>query len=150
MVTPRKATDSLLADHKMIRKLVGDLTLDNPRFQEILVTTQRVVAGHAWLEDEIFLPAVEKSPVLARRFTDEIYREHQDIDVLMKLLRETRPAERKLLEGYLVQFKSIMDTHFQKEEDALFPMTERILDADGMNRLTEEMRLRAHESRGAV
>lgn len=147
MARPMKATDSLLADHRMIRKLMADLTLENPRFAQILTTTHRVVAGHAWFEDEIFLPAVEKSPVLARRFTDEIYREHQDLDVLLKLLRETKPSERKLLDGYLIQFKSMMETHFSKEEDALFPLTERILDTEGQNRLTEEMRLRANEGR---
>ena len=144
-VIPTKGTDALLADHKMIRKLLADLKLDNPRFPQILQTTHRVVAGHAWFEDEIFLPAVEKSPLLARHFTDEIYREHEDINALLGLLRKTPLDDRPALEGYLLQFRSIIQTHFAKEEDALFPMAERILDNEGLNRLGAEMRLRAHE-----
>ncbi|MBV9080229.1 MAG: hemerythrin domain-containing protein [Elusimicrobia bacterium] len=146
---PTRATDALLADHKMIRKLLTDFRLDNPRFTEILKTTHRIVVGHAWFEDAIFLPAVEKDRRLARRFTQEIYEEHQDLDSLLMLLRETPRTDRETLEDYLTQFATIMETHIRKEEDALFPIAARILDDEGQNRLGEEMRSRVMESRAA-
>ena len=144
---PRKATDALLADHKMIRKILSDLRLDNPRFPKLLETGHRIIVGHAWFEDEIFLPAIEKDPRLARHFSDEISREHQDIDAMLKLLRQTPLVEKAALDGYLLQFHALMETHFRKEEDALFPMAERILDEEGLNRIGDQMRLRSHESR---
>lgn len=143
-----KATDAMLADHKMIRKLTSEMRLDNPRFAQIAESAHRILTGHAWFESRIFFPAVEKSPMLARRFTDDLYREHDDIDALIDLVRDpaTDPAH---LDGYLRQFRSMVDTHFAKEEDVFFPLTERILDSEGLNRLGEEMRLRQAESRAA-
>lgn len=143
----RKATDALLADHRMIRKVLADLRIDNPRFPKLLETGHRIIVGHAWFEDEIFLPALQKDRRLARHFTDDITREHEDIDALLKLLRQTPSVEKVQLESYLLQFHSLIETHFRKEEDALFPLAERILDEEGLNRLGDEMRLRSKESR---
>lgn len=143
-----KATDALLADHKMIRRLLAELRPDNPRYAALLETCHRVVAGHAWFEDRLFIPAVEKSPLLARAFTDEISREHRDIETLLLLLRGPAPSA-DVRDAHLLQFRSLMETHFSKEEDALFPLAERILDSEGLNRIGEEMRARQVESRAA-
>ena len=143
-----RATDSLLADHKMIRKLMAEFRLDNPRFSAIAETAHRIIAGHAWFEDVIFFPALGKSPVLARRFNESLGREHQDIEILISLLRDPK-TDRSLLDGYLRQFRTVMDAHFLKEEGALFPLVEHILDAEGLNRIGDEMRARQDESRAA-
>jgi len=139
-----KATDALLADHRMIRKLLSELRTEDPRFPKVLETGRRIIKGHAWFEDTLFLPAVEKSPLLARQFTDEIYQEHKDIVSLLDLLKATPVTEASTLGGYLMQFKALMESHLSKEEAALFPMAERILDSEGLNRIGEEMRSRAH------
>lgn len=140
-----KATDALLADHKMIRKILEGFRLDNPRFPEILKTLHRVVLGHAWFEDVIFLPAIETEPLLERRFTEELYQEHKDIAHLLAILRQTRIDDKKELEAYTLQLRAILDAHFKKEEDALFPLTEKILDDEGLNKIGEEMRRRQTE-----
>lgn len=143
-----KATDQLLKDHKMIRKVLQDLSPDNPRFPPLMKTLQRIVIAHAWFEDKIFLPAFEAEPLLHRRFTDEIRQEHQDIETLLRLVRET-PAGKPLdLSSYFLQLVTLLETHFKKEEDALFPLAERILDEVGLNRLGEEMERRKTEVRG--
>ena len=140
-----KATEALLADHKMIRKILEGFQLDNPRFSEILKTLHRVVLGHAWFEDVIFLPAVEAEPLLERRFTEELYQEHKDIAYLLDLLRKTDVKDKKELEAYSVQLRAILDGHFTKEEDALFPLTEKVLNEEGLNKLGEAMRRRQTE-----
>jgi len=144
-----KGTDAMLADHKMIRKLLAEFRLDNPRFPQIAETAHRIIAGHAWFEDTLFFPAVEKSPQLARCFTAELYQEHRDIETLIALIRSPK-TDAALVDGHRLQFLTLMETHFRKEEDALFPLTERILDAEGLNALGEAMRARHADSRAAA
>ena len=83
MSAPVKGTDALITDHKMIRKVLSEMRREDPRFLKVVETGQRIIKAHAWFEDTLFLPAIEKSPLLARQFTDEIYQEHKDIEVLL-------------------------------------------------------------------
>ena len=145
-----KATDELLKDHKMIRKILEGWSLDSPRFQHIHKTLHRVVAGHAWFEDVILFPALEQEPLILRRFLDEMYDEHKDINTLLQLIGRTPLTEGKKQEFYGRQLSVILDTHFQKEEDGLFPLCEKILNEENLNRLSEEMRRRQEEIRSLV
>jgi len=142
-----QATDALLKDHRLINKILEQFVLDNPRFDHICLTLHRAVLAHAWFEDTIFLPAIEAEPLIFRRFTDEIYQEHKDIDSLLKLLRKTPTAMKRELEFYSKELRVLLATHFRKEEDALFPLTERILTEEGLIELGEEMKRRQTEVR---
>ena len=144
-----KATDALLTDHRMIRKTMEGFVLDHPRFPEILKTLQRVVVAHAWFEDEIFLPALQVEPFLDR-LNREISQEHKDIAELFERARVAAGAPSLDQEAYVLQLRSILETHFRKEEDALFPLAERILDSEGLNRLGAEMTRRKTEVRGLI
>src|ERR1019366_1208917 len=115
-----KATDALLKDHRLINKILEQFSIDNPRFEKICRTLHRAVLAHSWFEDEIFLPAVEAEPLIFRRFTEEIYQEHKDIDALLKLLRKTPIGNKKELLFYSQELRVLLSTHFKKEEDALF------------------------------
>jgi hemerythrin-like domain-containing protein len=145
-----KATDALLADHKMIRKILSSFELDNPRFPEILKTMHRVIVGHAWFEDEIFLPALEKEKAFQKALTREIRDEHQDIDNFLKQMKKTAPQNKKKLDLILLQFRVVLSAHFAKEEEALFPLAEKILDGEGLNQLGDEMKRRQAEIRNLV
>jgi iron-sulfur cluster repair protein YtfE (RIC family) len=145
-----KATDELLKDHKMIRKIMKEWEIGNPRFGHIHKTLMRVVLGHAWFEDQVFFPAMEAEPAFARRFIDELYQEHKDIDSLLKLVRKTPTEKAEDLGFYTQQLRVILETHFTKEEEALFPICEKILDEEGLNNLSVEMRRRQHENRMLV
>src|ERR1051325_10951022 len=79
-----KATEALLKDHLLINKILEQFSLDHPRFEHISLTLHRALKGHAWFEDEIFLPAIKAEPLIFGRFTDEIYQEHKDMDALLK------------------------------------------------------------------
>jgi len=145
-----KATDQLLKDHKMIRKALEGFSLENPRFSHILKTLHRIILAHAWFEDSVFLPAFEAEPLLERRFTQEIIQEHKDIDYLLKLIRRTPLQKEQEIQAYTLQFRAVLDAHFKKEEDGLFPMAERILDEEGLNNLGNEMERRKTEVRDLV
>ena len=144
-----KATDKLLTDHRLIRKVLEGFTLGNPRFAEISRTLRRAVIGHAWFEDMIILPALKEERSL-ERMTQEIAQEHKDIEELLGLLGSTPSGNRADLEGYVLQLRVLLDTHFRKEEEAIFPLTERILDDEGLNRLGDEMERRKLEIRDIV
>lgn len=144
-----KATDKLLTDHRLIRKLLEGFSLENPRFSEISNTLGRALVAHAWFEDVIFLPALNAEPSL-KRLSHEIEQEHKDMDALMGHVRKGSLENRKDLERYVLQLRVILDTHFKKEEDALFPLAEHILDSEGLNRLGDEMEQRKTEIRKLV
>ena len=114
-----KATDALLKDHLLVRKVLEQFQWDHPRFEAICRTLHRAVCGHAWFEDAIFLPAVKCEPLVFNRFIGEIEEEHHDIDRLLKALRQTPVSNRKQLEIYSLQVRVLLETHFRKEEDAL-------------------------------
>lgn len=142
----KKATEALLSDHKMIRKLMEGLQTDNPRFGEISKTMTRVVLTHAWFEDNVFLPAFKNEPLLIKNYMDQLYDEHKDIDTFMKLIRSMPDIFSVQMEATLKQFKAIMRTHLEKEEEALFPLAEKILDNEGLNKLGAEMEKRQREA----
>jgi hemerythrin-like domain-containing protein len=144
-----KATEALLIDHRLVRKTMEGFRLDNPRFPEILKTLHRVVIAHAWFEDAIFLPALQAIPLLDR-LNREISEEHQDIDNLFQRCRKAATNPSRDQEHYVIQLNSILETHFRKEEDALFPLTERFLDSENLNRLGEEMTRRKLEVRSIL
>jgi hemerythrin-like domain-containing protein len=145
-----KATDHLLNDHRLVRKLLEGFSIENPRFPEILKTLQRAIVGHAWFEDTIFFPAFEREPLLEKRFMQEMFQEHLDLDHFLKLLRRTPDLRSKEFESYVLQTRVLLDTHFRKEEDALFPLAERILDSEDLNRLGDEMELRKTDIRAVI
>lgn len=141
-----RATDALLVDHRLVRKVLEGFRLDNPRFSQIALTLHRALKAHAWFEDEIFLPVVKREPLFYARFTAEIEQEHKDLDQLLTLLRAA-PAQSKELDAYVLQFRSLINTHFAKEEDALFPLAEKVLSNEGLLELGAEMKRRQLEVR---
>lgn len=145
-----KATDHLLNDHKLIRKILTDFSVDNPRYPSLFKTLARAVIGHAWFEDKIFLPAFQKESILQKRFIHEISQEHEDLDNLFSLIKSTPTKNKKELEAYNLQMRTILETHLKKEEDALFPLTELVLDNEGMNKLGNDMEKRKTEIRDVV
>jgi iron-sulfur cluster repair protein YtfE (RIC family) len=141
------ATEQLLKDHKMIRKILEGFDVDNPRFPEILKTLQRVVVGHAWFEDEFFMPAVKSQPLIFKPFWSEVSTEHEDIGGLLALLRKTNVKEKKTLHARVITLRSLLETHFAKEEDVLFPLAEQVIGRERLVKLAATMERRKEEVR---
>jgi hemerythrin-like domain-containing protein len=87
---------------------------------------------------------------LQRRFLEELYQEHKDIDFLLKQTKKTRLEDKAEFEAISLQLRTVLATHFNKEEDALFPLAEKILDDEGLNNLGDEMKRRQAEIRNLV
>ena len=148
LVEVRAATQELL-EH-------GEAALDRSlpvlrRFGELMATT---VELHARKEDEAFFPAVEA--VLGSGFgpTEVMRSEHRTIraqgELLQKTLAELRTIDHPALEAKREALRvllepgptdglalpktareilELLDTHFAKEEQILFPLARQILDA---------------------
>jgi hemerythrin-like domain-containing protein len=157
-----KATDALLADHKLVRKLLEQFHPESPRFGKIALTLHRALQGHAWFEDEIFLPAVKAEPLFFERFNAQIAEEHRDIEALLRRLREayatgrqaTHPDvhfwgrdDRYALVADALQLRALLESHFRKEEDGWFPLAEHVLTEEGLLELGAEMKRRQTEIR---
>ena len=141
------AIERLLADHKLINKTLEGYSPDNGHFPHLQKTLTRIVLGHAWFEDTVFLPVLEKEPMLERRFCAEISQEHKDIDYLLNAVTQSITDKRKELEAQVLQLRVVLATHFKKEEDALFPLAEKILGSEGLLNLGHEMERRKADVR---
>lgn len=139
------ATEQLLKDHKMVRKILEGFRTDNPRFPDILKTLQRVVLGHAWFEDEFLMPALKARPLVFKPFWAEIGQEHEDIAGLLVLLRKTSSKDQRLLKARVLTLRSLLETHFAKEEDALFPLAETVISQEGLVKMAGAMERRKQD-----
>ena len=139
------AIEQLLKDHKMVRKILEGFRTDNPRFPEILKTLQRVVLGHAWFEDEFLMPVLKARPLIFKPFWSEIGQEHEDIAGLLALLRKTNPKDQGPLKSRVITLRSLLETHFAKEEDALFPLAETVVSQEGLVEMAVAMERRKQD-----
>lgn len=140
------AVDQLLKDHKMVRKILEGWEPGAPRFAELTRTLRRTVLAHAWFEDQFLLPALKTKPEVFRPFWDEISQEHEDIAALLALVKEERNAED--LKSHALVLRALLETHFAKEEDALFPLALKVISREGLVEMAREMERRKTEVRG--
>jgi iron-sulfur cluster repair protein YtfE (RIC family) len=141
------ATEALLKDHKMIRTLLADLRPDNPRLAEIAATLQRVTLAHAWFEDEFLMPVLKNAPGVVKPFWQEIAQEHNDIAALLELVRSTPPERTVDRQHRIATLRVVLETHFTKEEEVLFPLAEATLGEKGSADLAARMEARKTEVR---
>ena len=75
---------------------------------------------------------------------------HNCFSDFLKILRKTSYSQKDMVESTMIQLKTILETHLQKEEEGLFPLAEKILDSEGLNNLGVEMERRKIEVREVV
>ena len=145
-----KATEELAHTHLLVRKVLEIFTPGNPRFQESIKTLRRAVEAHAWLQDKILIPALQGRPLIEQSFLTEFIQEHRDLDQMIGLLLKTPPEKKNEVEAYVLQIRTLLETHFQKEKNALYPLSEQVLDIATLNKLKDEMERRKLEVRDIV
>ena len=141
------ATEALVRDHRMIRKLLDGLRPGDVRFPAVFNTLRRVVLAHAWFEDEFLLPALKARPLVFEPFRLEVEQEHQDIARLMARLSKSTARDRAKTDGDLLTLRALLDSHFIKEEKGLFPLAEMVLTQKALLTMGTEMELRKTEVR---
>ena len=135
----RQEHRDILAQLAELRVVVRDLTLrDEAALPEALPVLRRIgeltetqLARHALKEDEALFPAIEAvlgadgSPTMVMRV------EHTDIHTQAAWLRSllAQGGDAASLRASAEELIALLDMHFDKEEQMLFPMIEQILDA---------------------
>ena len=145
-----KATDELVKTHRFVEKILTQLDPKESRFAEIRTTLERAVVAHAWLQDEIFLPSLHGKPLIDERFVSEVSKEHQDLEYLLKMLANTALDAKPGIDALVLQIRTLLDTHFQKEAKALYPLAEKVVDEPTLRKIGEEMERRKTEVRTAI
>ena len=136
----RQEHRDIMAQIADLRAVVRDLTLNGeaalpealPVLRRIGQLTETQLAHHALKEDEALFPAVEAvlgadgSPTTVMRV------EHTDIHAQAALLRSllAQGGGAPSLRASADELIALLDLHFDKEEQVLFPMIEEMLDAD--------------------
>jgi regulator of cell morphogenesis and NO signaling len=144
-----KITEALVRDHRSFRTEFEDLEqalksgAQPEEIEEQLNVLTATLDTHAQLEDELLFallePQMEMAGALAGMRTD-----HGDIQAASLMCRSLRQEEVQLQQTAdgaattaeaVNQLLKVARPHFAKEEQILFPMAERLLDANTLEQL---------------
>ena len=149
-----KITDRFVGDHKTFRKLMKEIeSIQNPnedadrrrliRLVELFVDHLLL---HAWGEETFYYPEVGKAAASSKTVADSAYMkllddEHRSIDSVLQ------DVERMVKEAVVSpQWKSQYDlfkehlvAHMTKEEEEFFPLSEKLLGKEGLERISDTL-----------
>jgi hemerythrin-like domain-containing protein len=145
-----KITDRLLADHKAFRKLLDDLEEDVkalPAQRDLAGLRRRVsllkrmVVFHAGIEDKTYFPALDQAAagVLPENLLAHSTQEHKTIEGYLDRL-EAQVGARPMAPSWPQTFallSSGLRGHLKREEEEIFPVSERILGEKVLEALAE-------------
>lgn len=161
-----KITDRFIGDHKTFRKMLFEIgrmagepvgSLEAPRLVRLVEFFKDQLLLHTWAEDTFFYPAVRailpKAPApFCLRTLEELEDQHQAVETDLNHLElqvRRQPPQAHWPDTYAHFFQAIQ-SHMKKEEEQLFPLSERILGAGGLEKLSqalEENRYKAPPTR---
>ncbi len=158
-----KITDRLSGDHKTFRKMGGDMDAlvqlplqarDPKKLLRLVELFRDHVVLHAWFEDQFYYPAVrralagQEAPPVNEAYLRHLEDEHKTLDGYLDRLEravKARPPVPAWPQMYAL-FWHGLKVHMRKEEEELFPASERLLGAGGLEALSVEMEKRRKEA----
>lgn len=143
-------TDELLKTHLVVRKVLEGLDVNNKRFTEIIKTLHKTILSHTWFQDEILIPVLRDKPFAENKFLDEIILEHKHLDVLLKDLLDTSLDYKNELEAKILNLRIIIERHFKKESEILYPIANSNINLETLYKLGEGFVVNQEEVRELV
>ncbi len=157
-----KITDRLIGDHKTFRKMLADLNAlcsapeaaDQGRLVRLAELFKDHLAIHSWFEDAFYYPAVRQGldlglePGITPSYLDELEREHRSIDGHISRLEgevKSQPVFTSWPKTFAL-FKAGLQEHMRREEEELFPASERLLGTEQLEDLSAKMERRRAEA----
>lgn len=133
------AIDLLIQDHKLVKKLLEDLSSTTERAvkkrAELLQRIEQELRIHTTLEEEILYPAIKEAGGKEEaKMYYEAKEEHRTVDSLV--LPDLLDTETGTIEfaGRVKVMKELLEHHIEEEESELFPTANKLL---GQNVLEE-------------
>jgi iron-sulfur cluster repair protein YtfE (RIC family) len=149
-----KITDRFVGDHKTFRKIMNDIELiptsmDEAHRRKLIRSLELFVDHlllHAWGEETFFYPEVAKAAVLSEPVADAAYMkllddEHHHIDTTLRdveAMVKAASAPAQWRPKYEV-FKQHLVAHMTKEEQEFFPLSERLLGKEGLEKISQTL-----------
>jgi iron-sulfur cluster repair protein YtfE (RIC family) len=143
-----RVTTILKKDHRVVSGLIGALQM-TPRLNGMVRKTlldrlRNNLLVHAQAEEEILYPAMRDYMIFdGQSKIDESYRQHQQIKDLVRELEAMDPVT-DAFDHRLLQLKSEIRHHVEKEEGEMFPILVQRMSTDQQ----EELGHRIHARKG--
>jgi hemerythrin-like domain-containing protein len=125
-----KITEALLAEHLVFHSMFDFIEAMAPSLKtlaevkSLAALMESLLKAHSDTEDELFIGPLEHCfEQIGQR--DAFLEEHQEIDVSLKSLQQTKQF--KQARQLLLAAVSYSRKHFDKEERIVFPLAERVL-----------------------
>ena len=139
----------LKQDHVTVKKLLKQLESaeDSGTREELLEKVEIEIKIHTTIEEEIFYPAFREATKTEKeeKMYFEAMEEHHVVDLVMPEIKgtdaddETFPAKVKVL-------KDLIEHHAEEEEEGvMFPKAQRLLGAEELRTLGQQMQERKQE-----
>lgn len=133
----------LKRQHRLVEELFKrfEKTRGASQKQRIFDEIADNLAVHATIEERHFYPAVRKRQTESR--LEEAFDEHLEIKKL--LLDAMESVEAPGFDGMVAALKGAVEHHVGEEEGELFPKVEKLIDAEALQAIGEQMELEAEQ-----
>jgi hemerythrin-like domain-containing protein len=146
-----KITEALFAEHLVFHNMFDHIEAAAPKLQTLAevkalaALMESLLKSHSDTEDELFIGPLEHCfEQIGQR--DAFLEEHQEIDISLKNVQETRDF--KKARQLLLSAVSYSRKHFDKEERIVFPLAERVLKSKTLTALGQTwVEQRTHATR---
>ena len=135
-----KLTDAFLGEHGAFNALfstierLADTSGDLAQIEGALAALAAEVSSHAALEEELLFSALE--PLLEDdALITEMRAEHREIRAGLERIEAAQNIQ-QAVDAVRLTF-AVARRHFQKEEEVLYPLAQRVLDEEALTRLGE-------------
>jgi hemerythrin-like domain-containing protein len=148
---PRKNAITILKqDHETVRGLLEQLEKTTERAAQkretLLARIAAEVRAHAKVEEEIFYPAFRDAVTKRedRKLYFEAVEEHHVVDLVLPEIEQTDVTAEEFA-GKAKVLKDLIEHHAEEEEKEMFPSAKKVLDADELEQLGEQIEQRKQE-----
>jgi hemerythrin superfamily protein len=147
------AIDMLKAQHRQVERLFDDIKkAAGEEKQRLFYELADTLAIHTTIEERHFYPAVRRSQT--EDLVDESYEEHLEAKRTLAELLDTNIDDRSFSE-LLSTLEEQITNHVGEEEDELFPAVDKLIRADQLEAIGDQMsqtaaELADHEPRNQV
>jgi hypothetical protein len=149
---PKDAIALLKADHKKMKKIMGELDSTTERGlktrEQLITTMKQELQVHERIEEEIFYPALREFKK-AKEIVLEGFEEHHAVDMLVDEL-EAVSFDDETWGAKFTVIKENIEHHITEEEGEMFKKARQLLGAEMLTELGEQMMALKEQAMGQM